>query len=101
MANSVGGGGSFISGSITVDANGTAQAVGSGIWYKIYIFAKKGNSGQVYIGGPDVASTTNSGIDAGESLYLEARPQGTGVDLSQVYIDAGTNDDGIDYYATK
>ena len=41
MANSVGGGGSFISGSITVDANGTAQAVGSGIWYKVYIFAKK------------------------------------------------------------
>ena len=71
MANSVGGGGSFISGSITVDANGTAQAVGSGIWYKIYIFAKKGNSGQVYIGGPDVASSTNSGIDAGESLYLD------------------------------
>ena len=64
MANSVGGGGSFISGSITVDANGTAQAVGSGIWYKVYIFAKKGNSGQVY-------------------------------------IDAGTNDDGIDFYATK
>jgi hypothetical protein len=101
MANSIGSSGNFLSGSQIVEANGTAVAIATGIWYEVTIFAKKANSGQVFVGGPDVASSTNSGLDAGEEKTLRARPGGTGLDLSDIYIDVGTNDDGIDFYATK
>ncbi len=64
----------------------------------VTIIAKTGNTGQVYIGGSDVATTTNDGLDAGETLSIEAVGW---LDLADVFLDVDTNGEGVDFYAVK
>ena len=100
MANSIGSKGVFISGSKTVAAAGTAEALASsGLYGSVVIVAKSANTGQVFVGGSDVASTTNAGLDAGDALSITPRP-GHVIDLSDIYIDVGTSADGVDFYCT-
>jgi hypothetical protein len=99
MANSVASKGVFISGSQVVPSNGTAVALGTGIYGCVTIIAKTANAGKVFIGGPDVASSTNEGLAAGSALEVSPS-KGHIVDLADIYIDVGTNDDGVDFYAT-
>lgn len=98
MANSEGP--VLISGEKTVAAAGTAEAlVASSQRVKsVVIIAKAANTGQVYLGGSDVASTTNDGLDARESVTIE----GVGwFDLADIFVDADTNAEGVDFYAVK
>ena len=90
----------FISGEKGVAAGGTAEALVSASQRvkSVTIIAKSGNVGQVYVGGSDVASTTNDGLDAGESLDIVAV---NWMDLADVYVDVDTNGGGIDFYAVK
>lgn len=91
----------FISTEKTVAAAGTAEALvtesSSGdTWYRaVAIIAKVGNTGQVYIGGSDVASATNDGLDAGDTLALA--PPG-GLHLKDIFVDADTTGEGVDIY---
>lgn len=88
-----------ISGEKTVTAAGTAEAISGAKRVKsITIIAKAGNLGQVYVGGSDVASTTNDGLDAGETLSFEAV---TWMDLADIYLDVDTNGEGVDFYAVQ
>lgn len=84
----------------TVDASGTAQTLFATQLEvaKAIIKAQSDNTGNIFVGGSDVSSTTGYVLDAGEKVILEP-PQGY-VDLSQVYIDAGTTGDGVEviYY---
>ena len=80
----------------TVTAAGTAVAIGSDTVRTITIVAKDGNTGQVYIGGSTVASTTNDGLAPGDSF--SHRP-GAPFDLADLYVDADVNGEGVDYYA--
>ena len=90
---------SLISGEKTVTASGTAEALASANRIKsVAIIAKAGNTGQVYVGGSDVASATNDGLDAGETLAIEAVGW---LDLANLYIDVDTNGEGVDFYAVK
>ena len=100
MANSIGSSGSFISGSQTVSSAGTAVALETSfrLCRTVTITAKSANTGQVYIGGSDVASSTNSGLDAGQGIEIIHE---NGLDMSDIYIDVGTNDDGVDFYAVR
>ena len=83
----------------TVTAAGTAEALHSGQRVtQVTIIAKAGNTGQVYVGGSDVASTTNDGLDAGDTLDIVASGS---LDLKDIYIDADTNGEGVDFYAVK
>ncbi len=84
----------------TVTATGTAEAlVASSRRVKsVVIVAKAGNVGQVYVGGSDIATTTNDGLDAGETLAIEAHGW---LDLANIYIDVDTNGEGVDFYAVK
>ena len=78
---------------------GTAVALSATQRVKsLTIRAKAGNTGQVYVGGSDVSSTTNDGLDAGESVDFEAVGW---LDLADVYIDVDTNGEGVDFYAVK
>ena len=99
MANSLGSNGTFLSGEKRVSSAGTAEALGSGIFGSVTVIAKSDTTGQVYIGGSDVASSTNAGLDAGDVLEISPRA-GHIIDLAATYIDVGTNDDGVDFYAT-
>ncbi len=98
MANSIGSQGNVISGSKAVATAGTAVVIGTQVWKSVVIVAKAANTGQIYVGGSDVANTTNAGLDAGDVLVLESEK---GIDLATLYIDAGTSSDGIDFYGVK
>ena len=52
----------------------------------------------MYVGGSDVASSTNDGLDAGDQLSLESA---YGIQLSDLYIDVGTSGEGVDFYGMK
>ena len=90
----------LISGEKTVAAAGIAEALfGSEKRVKsVLLRAKAANTNQVYIGGPDVASATNDGLDASESITLTADAW---LDLANIFIDVDTNGEGVDFYGIK
>ena len=89
----------IISSEKTVSSAGTAVALSATQRVKsLTIRAKAGNAGQVYVGGSDVSSTTNDGLDAGESVDFEAV---NWLDMADVYIDVDTDGEGVDFYAVK
>ena len=91
----------LISADKTVAAAGTAEAISatSQRVRSITIVAKDNNTGRVYVGGSDVASTTNRGLQAGDVL-THTSVSGW-LDLKDVYIDASVSGEGVDYYAVK
>jgi hypothetical protein len=101
MANSISGSrGVVFSGQKTVSTAGTAEALAtSGIYGKIVLIALPGNTGQTYVGGADVASSTNGGLAPGASLIIDPA-RGHIIDLTDLYIDVDTSGDGADIYAT-
>ena len=101
MASSVGSGGAFISSEKVVTTAGTAVALAASadFWRAITIKAKNGNTGQVYVGGANVNSSTNDGLDAGESLSMETRSKI--FDLALIFIDSDVSGEGVDFYAVK
>jgi hypothetical protein len=81
----------------TVTTSGTAEALAAArVVYGVTIVAKTGNSNQIYIGGSDVTTSTNDGLDAGDTLEIPGP-----LDLGDIYLDADTNGEGVDFYATK
>ncbi len=84
----------------TVTATGTAEAIVSATRRvkSVVIIAKTGNIGQVYVGGSNVTTSTNDGLDAGETLSIEAV---NWLDLADIFIDVDTNGEGVDFYAVK
>ena len=96
MANSIAG--SLISGKQEVASAGTAVALDTdnGRRYKTFtIVAETDNTGRIFVGGSDVTSSTNSGLAAGAVLSLVSAH---GWLLSEIYIDAAEDDDGVDFY---
>ena len=90
----------LISGEKTVSSAGAAEALvaASQRAKVVTIIAKTGNTGQVYVGGSDVASTTNDGLDPGETLSVEADGW---MDLAGFYLDVDTSGESVDFYAVK
>ncbi len=90
----------LVSGDKTVTAAGTAESLGASQRVRsITIVAKDNNTGRVYVGGSDVASTTNRGLQAGDVL---THTSASGwLDLADVYVDVDVSGEGVDYYAVK
>ena len=90
----------LVSSEKTVSASGTAEALSSSSQRvkSLVLVTKRGNTGQVYLGGADVASTTNDGLEPGGSLMI---PAVNWLDLADIYIDADVNGEGVDFYAVK
>lgn len=89
----------LISGEKTVAVAGTRVALAAAQRVKsLTVIAKVGNTGQVYLGGSDVAATTNDGLDARESLDIAPV---NWLDLADLFLDADVNGEGVDFYAVK
>ena len=90
----------FLAAEKTVTTAGTAEAIAAASQRvkSLTLIAKAGNTGQVYVGGSDVGSSTNDGLAPGDSLVI---PAVGWLDLNEVYIDVDTNGEGVDYYAVK
>jgi hypothetical protein len=101
MANSLFSHGTGISGAKTVTTAGTAEALQANIdlYKSLSIRANTTNTGQVYVGGADVASTTNEGLEAGASLDLPTSNHGW--DLSDIYIDVSVSGEGVSFYGKR
>ena len=83
----------------TVSAAGTAEALAATQRVKsITVVAKTANTGQVYVGGSDVASSTNAGLAPGDALEIPAE---SWLDLADIFVDVDTNGEGVDIYAVK
>ncbi len=90
----------LISSEKTVTAAGTAEALASTQRVRsLTIVAKDNNTGRIYVGGSDVASTTNRGLQAGDVLTHTSA--GRWLDLADVYVDADVSGEGVDFYAVK
>ena len=91
----------FITGEKTVTAAGTAEKLATGHRFKsVVVKDMVGNTGQIYVGGSDVASTTNDGLAPGDALVIPTGAHNY-VSGDDVYIDADTNGEGVDFYAEK
>ena len=96
MANSTFGAG--ISGAGTVASATTAEVLDADNkrrYTSITIVAEYTNTGVIYVGGSDVASTTNPGLSAGDVLALTS-PHGWL--LSEIWLDSSVSGDGVSYY---
>ena len=103
MAGSWGSDQAFWANAKTVAAAGTAEAldtIGSR-FTAIVIKAKVSNTGAIFVGGSDVASTTNDGLDPGETLAFETGSRSAAFVLTDIYIDSEISADGVDFWAVK
>ena len=90
----------LLSGQKLVATAGTAEAlVASARRVKrLQIVALSSNTKPVYVGGADVASTTNGGLTASGSISLEAEGW---MDLKAIYVDADVDGEGVDFYGVR
>ncbi len=84
----------------TVAAAGTRErlvAVASNIAvHSVAITAKAANTGYVYVGADDVASTNTPGLNPGDTMTIEAAEP---FNLQDVYLDVQVSTEGVDYVA--
>lgn len=75
----------------TVTTAGTAEALSASedIWEGIVIKALDTNQGNVYLGGSDVDNANGFPLSAGQALPFDFD------DLSQVYLDADNDGEGV------
>ena len=98
MANSEGP--VLLSGQKLVATAGTAEALVASTRRvkRVQIVALSSNTKPVYVGGSDVASTTNGGLTASGSISLEAEGW---MDLKDIYVDADADGEGVDFYGVR
>ena len=66
----------------------------------VLIIAKSTNVGRIFYGGVDVASTTQTGLEPGESVEFGSAIEAP-FDIANIYIDSATSGDGVDFVATR
>ena len=88
-------------GTVTVSSAGTAvQFEATGISVRsIYILAPDTNSGLIYLGSSTVSSSSGSRMAPGKALTLSVVPGELPINMSQLYVDAASSGDKIEYLA--
>lgn len=83
----------IVYGQTTVVGAGTAVVLGSAtaLTSGVTVKANSDNTGVIYLGGSAVSSSTGFILAAGEERFVEID------DVAKVFIDAGTNDDGVSW----
>ena len=92
----------LLTGTITVAEAGTRQRFAPEpreAVYTIIFKAKAGNTGNFYLGGPEVSASAGMELEPGATLRLEF-PSGREAALSDFYGDAARDGDKLDYLAT-
>ena len=92
----------LVTGSKTVAAAETRErlvTVANNVSVKaITVGAKESNTGLVYVGKDDVASTNTPGLNPGDTVSLNGGEPGN---LSDIYLDVSVNGEGVDYWAIQ
>ena len=93
----------IFAGAKAVTSAGTAErlrattAVPKG-FKSVLIRAKVANTGKIYVGGSDVASSTNGGLDPGDSIIFSSKRLMLGAEF---YVDSAENGEGVDYWLSR
>lgn len=93
-------GDSFAVGTKNVTTAGTALQLETSTERRVrsvQLQAHDDNTGRIYFGGSDVASTTQRGLAPGESKTITADKP---FSLDEIYIDCSVNGEGVDFEAT-
>ena len=94
--------GPFIVGQQAVGAAGTAEQLDTAnaavVLRALTIIAYSSNTGRIFYGGSDVDSSTQKGLQAGESMTFEGPVP---FELGSLWIDAATNNDGVDFIGVR
>jgi len=91
----------FVFGQKTGTAGAAAQLEATAYAVKsLALHAHASNAGYVYYGGSDVTSTTQKGLQPGESISISTR-EGRAFLLSTIYINVATTGDGVDFIAER
>lgn len=89
-----------LGGGKTVAASGTAEKIAATATKVLFVVfrAKTGNTNNVYLGDSNVDKTTSPQLTltAGQTLTVNA-PTGFHIDLTEWYVDADTNGEGVDF----
>ena len=98
MANSEGP--VLLSGQKLVATVGTAEALVASTKRvkRLQVIALSTNTKPVYLGGSDVAFTTNGGLASSGSISVEAEGW---MDLKDIYVDADVDGEGVDFYGVR
>jgi len=90
----------FIMGDEDVGTAGTAEQIETTSYRigSLMIIAKDNNTGRIYYGGSDVASTTQRGLVAGESIIITGYKP---FDIASIYIDSSVNGEGVDFVGAR
>jgi len=93
----------FIFGTKDVASAGTAvQVDGTGHRIKsILLIAHSDNVGRIFYGGADVSSSTQKGLAATESITVDAGDRDSSFKITEIFIDAATDNDGVDFIAVR
>jgi hypothetical protein len=95
--------GPFVNGTKVVASAGTALAIDSTtrVVRSVTITALSSNTGKIFYGGADVDSSTQVGLDPGESKSFsrtpDARGRGMTFDSAELFIDAAVTGEGVDF----
>lgn len=89
----------FAFGAASVSSAGTAVQVESTARRvrSVMILAKDSNTGRIFYGGSDVASSTQRGLAGGESVSLTSDKP---FSLATIYVDSSVSGEGVDWVAT-
>lgn len=61
--------------------------------------ARKGNSGNIYVGDSTVSSSAGFELDSGEALTFEFASAGVSARMSDFYVDTSNSGDDVDWAA--
>ena len=91
-------------GAKAVTSAGTAEALSATSIpvVEVVIQAELDNTGNVYVGGSTVSSTSGVELEPGASLTFGNIQKNEWFNLNEIYIDAATSSDGVKFtYTTK
>ena len=85
------------SGTKTITTAGTRVALKStdALAEGVVVVARIANAGAIFVGDDTVASSTNEGLQPGDSIALPGP-----INIATIWLDAATSGDKADYYAT-
>ena len=94
--------GPFISGTNDVNSAGTAEQLYSTAVQarSVTIIAHDDNAGRIFYGGSDVDSSTQKGLNPGDSISFtrtDVNGETATFDASEFYVDSATSSDGVDW----
>jgi hypothetical protein len=92
----------FVAGDQTVTTAGTrVRLVAASLKVKsVTLVGRSTNTGRIYVGGDDVASTTNEGLGADDNLTLTT-PEKHYIDLTEIFVDSSVSGEKVNFYAVK